>query len=359
MLLALFKKIKNIVFHPKTAFEKIFLGTFNRLRKKFLTPNGMHSKISNRVSNFVYDHSNDMPVVMLVFNSISILSSHFAQIHGLKNSNRENKDYLIEQEKSELKLDLLLTIIPPFMINRFLTKKLDSGLWTSKSTREKLVNEVVQKVKINNNDLYNTDHIVPIKDTIIKKKDELLRLIKSDNRIPLKLRLKIRVKPLEPESPSKKLTMNEILTEFDNLNKNKSAGYYNGKAYDDIMGQRNGILLIAGITYTILASNIIMPILKNKLTNKRYKKELEALGETPESMKRKKRYKNLQSPTEILNNENVFNVFSNSDNSTTTTAVVDRTIFNNLLSNQIDNKNIFNDVHTITRSASQSSGLRI
>lgn len=358
-LVAVTRRIKDIVFFPKAAFEVHILSPINRFRKKFLTVKGAQSRIGNPIANFVYGKSNEMPVVMLVFNAISILSSHFAQIHGLKNSDRENKDYLIEQEKSELGLDLALTIIPPFMLNRFLTKKLDSGVLTSKSARAKLCNEIAPTLGAWRTDLYNTDHIIPIKDSIKNSKDSMLRSLKSNPKIPFNLRKKIRVKPLDVNERLPAVTMEKVTLDFDRIHKGKYEGFYNGRAYDEIIGQRNGVLIIAGICYTILASNIIMPILKNKLTSKRYKKELEASGETPDSIKRKKRYNKLADISKFQNNESVFSIFSNSDNSTTTTKVVDRSIYNNLLSEQIDNKNIFDDINMFSRSQFQPNGLKI
>lgn len=370
MLKQLLSRAISDVLHPIRTFEKLILGPANRIRKTLLTSNGRHAKIYSPVSNFVYNHSNEMPIVMLAFNSISILSSHFAQIHGLSKSNRENKDYLIEQEKSELKLNLLLTIIPPFILNRFLTKKLDSGKWTSKLTKEKVLKLIVsqnaktEKVeeKVSEQILYNADHVAPIKEIVKDAKDNFLRNLKSNKtkiKLPVKIRMKIRAKALDEPKPPKVFKMKEFAIKADNNYNGQLKEFYNGRAYDEIIGQRNGILLMAGIAYTVIASNIIMPILKNKLTNKRYKQELEALGETQESIKRKKRYNSLKSPTEISNTENIFNIFSNSDNSTTTEKVVDRTIYNNLLTKQFDNKNIFNDVHSFNRSSFQSTGLKI
>ena len=78
--------------------------------------------------------------------------------------------------------------------------------------------------------------------------------------------------------------------EYDNIKQGTATTMRNGRAFDDLGHSRNGMLIMATLAYTILATNIIMPILKNKLTNRTYKKELELKGETPESIRRKKRY---------------------------------------------------------------------
>ena len=116
---------------------------------------------------------------------------------------------------------------------------------------------------------------------------------------------------------------------------------------------------MAAIGYTIVVSNIVLPILKNKFSNYMYNKQLAKMGETKESIKRKNRYNNLSQTTEVKAKENVFNVFSNSDNSITPEKVPDRSIYSNLIYEQFENKNVFNELNSFSRISSQSNGLRI
>lgn len=114
--------------------------------------------------------------------------------------------------------------------------------------------------------------------------------------------------------------------------------------------QIDGINTVVTIVYSVLASNVIMPILKNKLTNKQYQNERKSFDKLSE---------NINNNIEEETSRNTLNVFSNADNSITTTKVVDETVYNNLLNKEIDNKNIFNEVRALTQISSQSTGLRI
>ena len=227
---------------------------------------------------------------MLVFNAISILSSHISQIGGLKRSKRENKDYLINQEWKELGLDLLLTIVPPFVLNNYLMKKFDSGEWTTRSARKYLIDTIAPTVGASRKELYNTDHIKPFKETVVDSFQELIRSVKKSGKLPKGLNSKIPMPPTKVINKIPMVSMEDITTDFDLVRKGQFKAFRNGKAYDEINGQRNGLIILATIAYTVLASNVIMPILKNKLANHSYKKKLEKMGETPESMKRKKRF---------------------------------------------------------------------
>jgi len=116
---------------------------------------------------------------------------------------------------------------------------------------------------------------------------------------------------------------------------------------------------MAAIGFTILASNVIIPILRNKLANKIYDIQLKKTGETQESLKRKKRYNALTTTIEINNKNNIFNTFSNADNTTTTKPVVDRHIYSNLLTTKNNSSKVFNNIQKYGVQAFKAAKLRI
>ena len=89
----------------------------------------------------------------------------------------------------------------------------------------------------------------------------------------------------------------------------------NGKAYDEIQGMVNGLCIAGVIGYSILVSNVLMPILKNKISRKNKDKQLAAMGETRESIKRKKRfaYTQLEQTTPESNIFDTFNYFESTN----------------------------------------------
>ena len=89
-------------------------------------------KFFNKTADIIFEYSKETALIMLIGDAISILSSHNEQINGLKKSDRENKDVLIAQERIERSLDLVLTIIPPFLLTRTIKKKLESFKITTK-----------------------------------------------------------------------------------------------------------------------------------------------------------------------------------------------------------------------------------
>ncbi|MBQ3640889.1 hypothetical protein II906_03055 [bacterium] len=280
---------------PKQLIQKIIRPIYC-IMKKTISREARHNGYQG-IANFIFEHSNETAIIMLVFNSISILASHFAQIRGLKKSKRENKDYLVSQEKKELGLDLVFTIIPPFIINRALMKKLDSGQWTTKTARDKLLNEIAERQPLNTKfELYNTDHIVPVKQTVSNLNNAIMKRISRIEKLPLKtkefLKGKIKEIPINIKAPI--TSTEEMLVDADATGKfEKLKGFYNNSVYDDVQGSRNGMLIMATLGYTILTSAILTPILKNILANYSYEKELKRRGETRESIKRKQLYSNL------------------------------------------------------------------
>ena len=344
---------------PKDILSEYIFAPAYRFYRDNLSASARHNKIYKPIANFIYDKSSDMPVIMLAFNAISILSSHLAQIGGLRRSNRENKDYLITQEVGELILDSFFTILPPFILNAFLTKKLDSGNWATESSRNNLRYVIAPTVGAQQKELYNTDHIVGMKQRFSNAKNSVLLSVKKSTKLPKSITSKINVLENQAGSCVPAPKMDKILTDFDKIRKRKFNGFYNGSAYDEIMGQRNGILMSSAILYTIVASCIITPIFKNLLSNYISKKQLEKTGETKESLARKKRYNSLANTAEIDMQENVFNVFSNSNNTTTSEKVVDRSLYQNLLRASVDEKNVFTQLNSFKGIPSQTTGLRI
>lgn len=356
---------------PLNILQDFVIVPVHKFYKNFLSRNA-RGKFFSTITDFVFDCSKETALIMLFFNAVSIMSSHIAQIGGLKKSKRENKDYLIDQEKKELSLDLILTIIPPFILNNFLKKKLESGRLTTPEAREKLINVVAPVVGVSRDELYSTEHLRPVKETIaslISKTSTLI--LKKFKKLPIKLEDGIRsidkkAKSLLPDSATMLpfVTLEDIACDFDNLAKEKriSSGilkkFRNGSAYDDLCGQNNGILIMTTIAYSILASNIIMPILKNKLSNRTYARQLAKMGETKESIKRKKRYEFNDVPVINEKDSKLFETFSNSYNSKTKQKQ-DNPFAPETIKKQEKTSNTFNSFNTYSKIASQSLGLRI
>ncbi len=274
---------------PRRLLQENLTEPVARFYRKFLSRDAI-SKGLQTASDLIYERSADPSLMMIFFNSLAIISSHLAQLNGLRKSKRENKEYLMQQEKVELGLDIALSVLPTFWLNRFLSKKLDSGVWSTESARKKMVREVAKVVGADPNDLYDTSHIVPVKEKLVEGFNTFKGFLARNKHIPAEWRDKIDFVPknLNKSVPAPKFV--NILLEYDNIKQGTATTMRNGRAFDDLGHSRNGMLIMATLAYTILATNIIMPILKNKLTNRTYKKELELKGETPESIRRKKRY---------------------------------------------------------------------
>ncbi len=316
-----------------TPFESLqdkIIVPINTFQKKYLSKSALH-KVCKKTANFIFNYSKETALIMLGFNAISIISSHLSQISGLKKSHRENKDYLITQERHELLLDLLFTVLPSFYLNNALKKKLEGGTLTTKEARDKLINLVAPVVGVAKDELYSTDYIVPVRETIMHGSSNIIEkaMLKFKN-MPIGLSVLLRrfnnlLKSKLPDYVTKfpSPSLEDITTDFDNLNlenkigKNILSKLKNGSAYDELYNLNTGLLVITNIAYTILASNLLMPIIKNKLSNRSYEKQLAKMGETRESIKRKKHYEftyhpiqdNLGNPVSDLKNKNLFKTF--------------------------------------------------
>ena len=342
---AILENIQNRILVPLYHFQKKYLSR------------EMASTACKKTANFIFKRSTDTAFILLALNAISTITSHLAQIGGLKKNKRDNSDYLINQEWQELGLDIVFTIIPPFILNNFLMKKLDSGQWTTRSERKNLLFTIAPTVGATQDDLYNTQHIVPLKETLGGYLAKILERIKKGRTLPpridkiikqLEKNRYIKIPDINKQIPM--ANMENVTTDFDVIRKKAFSKFHNGSAYDEICGQRNGILIMAAIAYTVLASAIITPIIKNKLSNRSYKKHLE-----------KEKVKNKDIKNKILdkinierNDSKIFELFADVDKS------LQIPLKNERIKDKLPNKqDIFNSFNTFRKTNSQSSSLRI
>ena len=271
-----------------------------RLNKKIQSVNIF--KFFNKAADVVFEYSKETAIIMLLGDAISIFSSHTEQINGLRRSDRENKDVLIQQEKIERVIDLVLNIVPPFMLTRFLKKQLESGHITTKKWENILHKIVGPGVGAHIEDeLKSIDYIRPVKETIIGGISKVAQKISENPKLKPETQQYIakKAQALSKKIPDLKnmyiaKSKEEIASFYDDMGDNVSSTIRNvlrnGSAYDEIQGMVNGLCIAGVIGYSILASNIIMPILKNKISRYKTDKDLAAKGETRESVKRKKRF---------------------------------------------------------------------
>ncbi len=309
---------------PKMLDKSMIFKPIYKLKQDILTPSSFMAGCQ-KLSEFVYKYSKETALIMLVFNAISILSSHFAQIQGLKKSSRENKDYLITQEAKECGLDIVFTILPPFAIDNFLKKQIDGGKITTKSIQEKMVKYVAPCAGASKEDLYHTDHLLPVKVQVNMLADKCIGGMLNSKKTPKSMMnvLKQAKKFTDSKMPDFNAkvptpSLENLVIDFEEsakavkpeIPRDVLEKFYHGSSYDDIFGFRNGVLILAALGYTVLASCVITPILKNLLSNRAYSKQLKKMGETRESIKRKERYKSL----DINREPDVFSGFAKTYN---------------------------------------------
>ncbi len=297
---------------PFDFLSKKIVGPLYRFRIKYFSRSALYT-YCNSMANFIFEKSKDIPVIMIALNAISIFSSHLAQIGSLKKSNRENKDYLINQERIELGLDLVLTTVFPSMINNALRKKLEGGEFTTRMTEYNLKNVVAPAAGVTEKELCDTSHILPFWKSVKNAINSIGLAIKHKMKSqPKELWnfLKVKEPDLNAAVPTAKLF--DIAVDADASKKSGFKNLYNHKAFDDMVGAVDGTLIITTILYLILVSNIVMPIIKNLMANRAYKKQLEKSGETPESLKRKMKYNSLKTDISISDSK-VFGEFVNNN----------------------------------------------
>lgn len=348
------RPLKSYIFKP-----------LSKLKNDILTPSNLRTQCQ-RFSNFVFKYSKETAFIMLGFNAISIISGHLAQIGGLKRSKRENKDYLITQEKQELLLDTVFTVIPPFLIDNFLKKQIDGGKIITKSMEDKLIDYVLPCVGASKDDLYFTEHLPPLKEQGAAFAEKVLDAVLGSKLFDKKAAVPVKKAVMKAKNAAHSVlpdinqsvpmpNLEDFVIDFEESAKKSEIprdvlkNFYHGSGYQDIWGMRNGLLIMSTLAYTALASCIITPILKNKLSNYSYSRRLKKMGETKESIKRKQHFSFANTPVKKPYNS----VFSSSDFSIASKQQ-DRSIYNNL--KPIDNKPVFsgfNSAHT------KQSGMKI
>lgn len=347
---------------PKNLFQGKILIPLIQFRKKYISRSALYTAC-NKTANFIFDKSKETALILLIFNAVSILSSHIAQIQGLRKSDRESKDYLVTQEWQELGLDLLFTIIPPFLINNYLMKKLDSGHWTTKSARNYMIFDITPKVGVCKDEIYNIEHIRPVKETlgtmaakVLDKVSKIKNLPKSIEKIIKFIEKNPHIRIPDPNRSLPIVSMEDITTDFDLSRKKLVKYFYNGKAYDEICGQRNGLLILATLGYTILASAVITPILKNKLANRSYEKQLIKQEEEAKNIDVRKKFENISYPLD--KHSGVFDSFSYSFKSDDSSDSIKSTSGQNIL--PVKETNIFsNFINTYNKNYTSQGNMRI
>ncbi|MBQ8886379.1 MAG: hypothetical protein IJY61_01590 [Candidatus Gastranaerophilales bacterium] len=284
---------------PIDLAKKYIFIPANRINKKIQSINIF--KFFNKAADVVFEYSKETALIMLLGDAISIFSSHTEQIKGLKKSDRENKDLLIDQERIERTIDLVLNIIPPFALTRFLKKQLESGQVTTRRWEHILQKIVGPGVGAHIDELKSINYIRPVKETIIGGTSKVIQKISENPKLKPEVQEFIAntAKNLIQKIPDLKnmyitKSKEEIASFYDDMGDNVSSTIRNmlrnGSAYDEIQGMVNGLCIAGVIGYSILASNVVMPILKNKISKYKTEKDLAKKGETRESIKRKKRF---------------------------------------------------------------------
>lgn len=281
------------------------------------------SKFFKNASNMIFEYSKETALIMLIGDAISILSSHNEQIKGLKKSDRENKEVLIAQEKIERTLDLILTIVPPFMLTRAIKKKLESFQVTTKEAEELVFKSIGPGVGAHRNELRSIEYIRPVKETIIGGIAKISNAISNNKKLTPEVQSQFKrfsnfCKSHIDDVDNMYIprSLEEVTSYFDDMahrvSENITKKLRNGSAYDEVQGMVNGLCIAGVIGYSILVSNILMPILKNKISRRNRDKQLAEMGETRESLKRKKRFAYTQIEP-VKTEKNIFNTFDTFD----------------------------------------------
>lgn len=270
-----------------------------KFRAEHLSVHGLRKDIPT-FFNFLFKKSDETAVMLLVFNAISILSSHANQIIGLaksplkKSNNKESanelktKRYLITQELCELGLDIVLTIVPPFLLTGALSRKLYSGEWLSKDTKKKIINEFEGVLGVQRDELFYVKPKIKFNQKVGISLAKFSSKIKEDDKLFSKFKKLSEFidKNVKVDIPKRQykfdtVSLKELAANYDQavkalplkLMKEKQALFRNGSAYDDIIGQIEGTKTLAAIAYTAVFTAIVTPFLKNIIANSLFKKE--------------------------------------------------------------------------------------
>lgn len=323
--------------------------------------NGILHSIGSVKEDFIktlYEKSTDTAKMMLIFDTVSTISSHYNQIRALRKTKADssksptadsNSKYLITQEAVEALLDLCY-IVSGFSLNKKLDQKLASGDWLSPQTKDKMTTLIPQMTKLGRDEIFLNLEPVPLS---LKEKIELIfskcanRLSQSDfapsfvkkisssylsnhplpdkvvsfNRLKtLKDRmaeisnvvndlvsngvdfkhtfkngmLKSSISSLDANGPlidafdSKKLfasdvdpvikriipklKLSDVQIEGNTISIPFDKFFKNGSVYDEVIGQIEGTKTMAVVAFSVLATCIVIPFLKNKFSNYFYNK---------------------------------------------------------------------------------------
>ena len=381
----------------KTPDSKVLKKVLGFVQDKIICPiprifnkHALLGKVEKFV-NYFYKKSKDPAKMMIFFDSLSLITSCVAQVKSLSKSDRENKDYLIKQEISEAIVSFPLTILIPFKFTAFLERQLGSGKIMTKSTRELLDKVIKPYLGVKGPDGFYVKRKVPFGEFVQVSKNNILKKTKEvtkNNKVLKKYTSKIKLEHINPNKDVPLATLFDLLCDFDQAvfdkleaaNKTnmydlpffkspevmdtlrKTNGLYKNSAVAHVKGEIDGIKILSIILLNIIAGNVIMPIFKNKFSNRMQQKELAARGETKESILRKKRYGNLKTISNDYGDENnVFSVFSNSDNTLSShpkQIKPDKELYSKLIVSKSEN-NVFKEIPTFSSNSTQSDRLRI
>lgn len=292
------RDFKRAITMPYRAYAAFIWRPLSKIRHSVFSRRGFY-KACHKFSDINYYCSQDTSLAMVLSTSLAVFASHCSHIAGLKKSKRENKDYLLKQEKAEFMTDLALTIIPPFLIDRYFKIKVDAGECTTREIRRRMECDILLKYGKGRKDVYNTEHIKSLKELgrlFIEVIQNKIRLFKLKMLGAKNIEKAIKFPNVKMYSTS----LEKFAMDLDWQNKFGKAKYfdefnfYNNSAYSDMINQTNGLKVLPTLVYTAVMSSIVVPICKNLIANNMYKKELELIGETPQSVRRKARYGNLK-----------------------------------------------------------------
>ena len=376
----------------KTPLKEIGKKTLKIFQNKILNPiveKGKPHELKGFIESFVniyYKMTQDAAFTLIFLDAISLYTSKKAQIDVLKKKNEQNKEYLIEQQQSEFTASLILTVLLPALVMIPLGRLLSSGKIMTASSRDIIEKVVKPYLGYTPNDGY---YIQPFKNVVKEGFQKTVNFFLTTLKkiVPKQYKNQIKIPNVNPNNDIPVLTLKNLLFEFDQkvaneLKKINSQDIRDLKYFKEsstvqeifrkkpllknsavahINGEIEGIKILSLIGLNIVTSNIVMPIFKNMLTNHKHKKELALIGETLNSKRRKDHYSNLKGISFERKEKNIFEAFSNYDNSITKQPLDNKsnnTKYQNLIKPK-EQENIFKDINTFSTTSTQSSRLRI
>ena len=206
----------------KTPFMKYAKKAFEFIQDKIICPiprklsrDAILGKIED-FAEFFYQKSKDPATMMIVFDLISLGTSTLAQINGLKKSDRENKDYLIQQEMSEAIASLPLTIGLPYFFTKWISRQLESGKVMTKSTRAILDNVIKPYCGVQGKEAFYVAPKLKTKQWLEIEINSILKKLKKTKILPKGLRNRIQVKNINPNTNVPLATLFDLLYDLTN-----------------------------------------------------------------------------------------------------------------------------------------------